>query len=130
MTCLFETITKVLCNIKQYKCIAMKIITLHSPIHIHELFNILHHKLNPLFQECRHRDITFTISGKDEVLEISQPDLYEGVLFSLSIHGSELWITRNEHYVDDVNSLTIESILNRLFKDVAGSRGTDLVQEG
>lgn len=108
----------------------MKIITLHSPIHIHELFNILQYKLNPLFHECRHSDINFTISGKDDVLEISQPDLYEGVLFSLHINGNELWITRNEHYVDDVNSLTIESILNRLFADVAGSRGTDLVREG
>ncbi|WP_184550527.1 hypothetical protein [Mucilaginibacter sp. FT3.2] len=108
----------------------MKIITLHSPIHIHELFNILQHKLNPLFEERRQSDIKFTVSGKDDVLEISQPDLYEGVLFSLEVVGHELHITRNEHYVDDVNSLTIESILNDLFADVAGKHGTDLVQEG
>jgi len=108
----------------------MKIITLHKPIHIHELFNILQHKLNPLFHERRHSDINFTISGKDDVLEISQPDLYDGVLFKLEIVENELHITRNEHYVDDVNSLTVESILNDLFADVAGRLGTDLVQEG
>ncbi|QEC75834.1 hypothetical protein [Mucilaginibacter ginsenosidivorax] len=108
----------------------MKIITLHSPIHIHELFNILQHKLNALFQERRQVDINFTISGHNDVIEISQHDLYDGVLFKLEIVGQELHITRNEHYVDDVNSLTVESILNDLFADVAGKRGTDLVQEG
>jgi hypothetical protein len=108
----------------------MKIITLHSPIHIHELFNILHHRLNELFHERRQSDINFTISGKDDVLEISQPDMYDGPLFNLQVDRHELKITRNEHYVDDVNSLTIESILNDLFADVAGRFGTDLVQEG
>lgn len=108
----------------------MKIITLHKPIHIHELFNILQHKLNPLFKERRQSDINFIISGKDDVLEISEPDLYDGVLFSLEIVDHQLHITRNEHYVDDVNSLTIQSILNDLFADVAGKHGTDLVQEG
>ncbi|MDN3581503.1 hypothetical protein [Mucilaginibacter flavus] len=108
----------------------MKIITLHKPIHIHELFNILQHKLNELFHERRQSHINFIISGKDDVLEISQPDLYDGPLFNLEVDGHKLKITRNEHYVDDVNSLTIESILNDLFADVAGRFGTDLVQEG
>ncbi len=108
----------------------MKIITLHSSIHIHELFNILQHKLNLLFHERRQKEINFTISGQNDVIEISQPDLYEGVLFKLEIVGHELHITRNEHYVDDVNSLTLESILNDLFADVSGRLGTDLVQEG
>jgi hypothetical protein len=108
----------------------MKIITLHSPIHIHELFNILQHKLNQLFHERRQVELHFTISGQNDVIGISQPDLYDGVLFKLEIVGHKLHITRNEHYVDDVNSLTIESILNDLFADVAGKRGSDLMQEG
>jgi hypothetical protein len=108
----------------------MKTITLHSPIHIHELFNILQHKLNQLFHERRQVELNFTIAGQNDVIEISQHDLYDGVLFKLEIVGNQLHITRNEHYVDDVNSLTIESILNDLFADVAGNRGTDLVQEG
>lgn len=108
----------------------MKIITLHAPIHIHELFNILQHKLNALFHERRQSAINFTISGHNDVIEISQPDLYEGVLFKLEIVDHELHIIRNEHYVDDVNSLTVESILNDMFADVAGKYGIDLVQEG
>jgi len=32
--------------------------------------------------------------------------------------------------VDDVNSLTLESVMNELFDDLSGNRGTDLVQEG
>lgn len=108
----------------------MKIITLHTAINITDLYNILQQKVNPLFHEQKQSDINFTITRKDDVIEISQPEMYEGVLFSIVIKGTELHITRNEHYVDDVNSLTVESILNDLFKDLAGDHGTDLVQEG
>jgi hypothetical protein len=109
----------------------MKIITLHTPINTDQLHSHLQ-KLNPLFKEQRQSDITFSIerSGED-VVEISQPELYaEDILFRIEIKGSELWITRSEHYVDDVNSLTVESILNDLFSDVSGKYGTDLVLEG
>lgn len=108
----------------------MKIITLHTAINITELYSILQQKVNPLFHEQKQNDINFIIARKDYTIEISQPEMYEGILFSIAIKGTELHITRNEHYVDDVNSLTIESILNDLFKDLAGDHGTDLVQEG
>lgn len=108
----------------------MKIITLHKPIKIQELYDLLLQKLNPLFHERRQSDIDFTVEQKNGSIEINGPEIYEGFLFNLTLNGAELWITRSEHYVDDVNSLTIESILNDLFKDLAGDSGTDLVQEG
>jgi hypothetical protein len=110
----------------------MKIITLHTPVDINELHSLLQQKLNPLFHERRKgdSDINFTIERKGDAIEIYGPEIYEGFLFSVTLNGAELWITRSEHYVDDVNSLTIESILNDLFKDIAGDHGTDLVQEG
>ncbi|WP_121812817.1 hypothetical protein [Mucilaginibacter kameinonensis] len=108
----------------------MKIITLHTDIDLNQLYLLLHEKLNPLFQEQRQSDLNFTVERKGEEVTISLPAVYDGVLFSIVINGHELWITRNEHYVDDVNSLTIESILNDLFGKVAGNLGTDLVQEG
>jgi hypothetical protein len=109
----------------------MKIITLHTPIIPDELLKHLLQKLNPLFREQRQEDINFKIERVGDAIEISQPELYEGVLFTLDVKGKELWITRNEHYVDDVNSLTIESILNSLFEDLTDdSRGVDLVVEG
>lgn len=108
----------------------MKIITLHTAINITDLYNILQQKVNPLFHEQKQSDINFTITQKDGTIEISQPEMYEGVLFSIAIKGPELHITRNEHYVDDVNSLTIESILNDLFNGLSRNQGTDLVQEG
>jgi hypothetical protein len=108
----------------------MKIITLHTPVDINELHNLLQQKLNPLFHERRQSDIDFTVERKNDAIEIYGPEIYEGFLFNLTLHGTELWITRSEHYVDDVNSLTVESILNDLFKDLAGDHGTDLVQEG
>ena len=108
----------------------MKIITLHKPVNIDELFTHINERLNPLFKEQRQSDITFTIINTPAGIEISQPDLYDGVLFTIAVQNDELWITRNEHYVDDVNNITIESILNSLFDEVSGSEGTDLVQEG
>ena len=108
----------------------MKIITLHKPIQISEVHYLLQQKLNLLFRERRQSDIDFNIEQKGDEIEISQPAIYDGFLFSITINGTELWITRSEHYVDDVNSLTLESILNDLFDDFSGNLGTDLVQEG
>lgn len=108
----------------------MKIITLHTAAHLSQLYLLLQEKLNPLFHERRQSDINFRVELNGGAIEILQPELYEGALFSIAINADELWITRNEHYVDDVNSLTIESILNDLFSDAAGDLGTDLVQEG
>lgn len=108
----------------------MKIITLHKPINPDELFNHINERLNPIFQKQRQSDISFKIENTPNGVEISQPDLYEGVLFTITVQDDELWITRNEHYVDDVNSITIESILNSLFDDLSDGLGTDLVLEG
>lgn len=108
----------------------MKIITLHKPVNVDQLYNHINERLNPIFQKQRQSDISFTIINAPEGIEISQPDLYEGVLFTITVQDDELWITRNEHYVDDVNSITIESILNSLFDDLSDGLGTDLVMEG
>jgi hypothetical protein len=108
----------------------MKIITLHKPVNQNELFEHIQERLNPLFKKQRQSNISFIISNTPSGIEIKQPELYEGVLFNIAVKADELHITRNENYVDDVNSITIESILNSLFKDISGDRGTDLLREG
>lgn len=108
----------------------MKIITLHTPVSINELYEHINEKLNPIFKEQRQSNISFTITNTSLGIEIAQTELYEGTLFTIAVQGDQLSITRNEHYVDDVNSITIESILNSLFDDIYGGQGTDLVQEG
>jgi hypothetical protein len=108
----------------------MKVITLHKRVNIDELFSHLQQRLNSLFKEQRQTDIDLQIFKADDAVEIAIPRLYEGALFQIAINGTELWITRNEHYVDDVNSLAIESILNQLFDDLSEGQGTDLVLEG
>ncbi|TSD63743.1 hypothetical protein FFF34_014320 [Inquilinus sp. KBS0705] len=108
----------------------MKIITLHKPVNIDQLFNHLQERLNPIFHQQKQSDISFTITNTPAGIEISQPELYDGALFTIAVQDDELWITRNEHYVDDVNSITVESILNSLFDDLSEGLGTDLVQEG
>ena len=109
----------------------MKIITLHNRIEIDELLNHLQQQLNKLFKQQRQSDIDFKIEKAGNAIKISQPELYPGdILYHIEVDGSHLNITRSEHYVDDVNSLTVESILNELFENISGKPGTDLVLEG
>jgi hypothetical protein len=108
----------------------MKIINLHKTVDINKLYELISQKLNPLFREQKQSDINFTIENKDGAIEISQPEIYEGVLFRLEANGTQLNITRSEHYVDDINSITVESILNILFEELSGDRGLSLTLEG
>jgi len=109
----------------------MKILNIHKTIKADELINLLDQKLNPLFHHQRHSDnISFIIENKEGIVEISCPEIYEGFLFRVEIKGRELHITRSEHYVDDVNSLTVESILNELFKEIAADGNVTFVLEG
>ncbi|HEY4325629.1 MAG TPA: hypothetical protein VGN20_16655 [Mucilaginibacter sp.] len=108
----------------------MKIIDIHTVVTADVVLRLLHGKLNQLFQQQRQSDLSFTIENLNGIVEIYQPDLYEGFLFRIEIKGTELLITRSEHYVDDVNSLTIESILYQLFEELAGDKGITFVLEG
>ncbi|MES2108540.1 MAG: hypothetical protein V4577_07330 [Bacteroidota bacterium] len=108
----------------------MKIINLHKTVNINELYELISQKLNPLFHEQKQSNINFTIENKDGAIEISQPEIYDDVLFRLEANGTQLNITRSEHYVDDINSITVESILNILFEEMSGDRGLSLTLEG
>jgi hypothetical protein len=108
----------------------MKILNIHKTIAPDELLHLLWEKLNPQFQEQRKSDLSFVSENKDGVIEISHPQLYEGVLYQIEVKGHELHITRSEHYVDDVNSLTIESILNELIAELAADGEVTFVLEG
>jgi hypothetical protein len=109
----------------------MKIITLHKRINTDELFKLIQLQLNPLFREQRRMNLDFVVERSGNVINIIQPELYPGdILYHIEVKGDELYITRCEHYVDDVNSLTVESILNDLFGILSGKPGTDLILEG
>jgi hypothetical protein len=108
----------------------MKILNIHKTITRAQLLQLLQKRLNPLFRQRRQSDINFISEDKDGLIEIFQPEIYEGFLFRIEIKGHELWITRSEHYVDDVNSLTIEAILNELFAELAEDGNVTLVLEG
>jgi hypothetical protein len=108
----------------------MKIIDIHRKITIDELYTLLHEKLNPQFQQQRESDISFNIENAGTFVEINQPALYEGYLFRIAIQETKLLIMRRADYIDDVNVLTIESILNGLFEELAGDIGITFVMEG
>jgi hypothetical protein len=108
----------------------MKIVNIHKTIAPDDLLHLLWEKLNPRFREQRQSDLSFVSENKDGVIEISHPQLYEGFLYQIEVKGHELHITRSEHYVDDVNSLTIESILNELIAELAADGEVTFVLEG
>ena len=108
----------------------MKIINIHKTVTADELLALIELKLDPLFKEQRQTEIHFIGEINDGGVEISQPELYQGFLFRIVIKGKELYITRSEHYVDDINSLTVESILNFLFAELAGEPGVTFILEG
>ena len=108
----------------------MKILDIHKTITPDQLLKFLRQKLNPLFKRQRQSDISFTIENKGGVIEISHPELYETFLFRIEIKGTELLLIRGADYIDDVNALTIESILNELFEELAGDTGISFILEG
>jgi hypothetical protein len=108
----------------------MKILNIHKTAKPVELHQLVQQKLNKRFEEQRQTAINFISEQKDGAIEISQPELYEGFLFRIEIKGQELHITRSEHYVDDVNSNTVESILNEIFEEIAANGNITLVLEG
>jgi hypothetical protein len=105
----------------------MKIITLHTRINPAELRNHIRENLDKRFAEQRRVNMHFEVSGDGNIIEISEPKEY-GFLYKIEVNGSELDMTRSEHWTDDVNSLTVESILNELIG--SGKYGSDLLQEG
>lgn len=108
----------------------MKIITLHKRIDVNKLYNQLKQNINPLFKKQRMEDIQFVITKVGNIIEIAEREIYHAILFHIEVIGDKLQITRNENYVDDVNSITLESIMNSMFEDISGKMGTDLVLEG
>ncbi|MES2269233.1 MAG: hypothetical protein V4520_20885 [Bacteroidota bacterium] len=103
----------------------MKIITANRPWDTDQLTQTLQQKVNPLFMEARQMDMQFNIVKDGDTIEISQPDYYEGYLFSIKVQGNKLYIAKSEHYVDDVNQITLQSILETLQMDSLG--GADIV---
>lgn len=108
----------------------MKIITLHTRVNASELRDHIRRRLEPMFRVHRHIDVRFEVKGSGNIIEIFQPDLDKDFQYRIEVKGPELHIKRSEHYIDDVDSLTVESILNDLFNDLSGKLGTDLLQEG
>jgi hypothetical protein len=115
---------------KQSNNIAMKIVNIHKTITADRLLNVINEKLDPLFAAQRQTPMHFIAELSDGAVEIFQREIYDGFLFRIELQGEELHITRSEHYVDDVNSLTIESILNEIFADLAKDGKVTLVLEG
>jgi hypothetical protein len=99
----------------------MKTIPVTKNITIEGLYEILRNKLNPIFQKRRQENISFDIVKNGDTIEIAQPELYEEFLFRLTAKENALELHQSEHYVDDINAITINSILDELFVEHLGA---------
>lgn len=105
----------------------MKIINTTKPILVDELHNYLKQHLNRLFSEHRNEDIDFEILLNGKSIVVQKPGLYDGFLFKLTATDTHLLeVAKSEHYVDDVNVLTLESILDKLFVEYLGATAPQL----
>ncbi|MCC8409364.1 hypothetical protein LJ707_10510 [Mucilaginibacter sp. UR6-1] len=94
----------------------MKIINTTKPLLVDNLYDYLKANLNRQFAEHRNEEINFDLLLNGQSIDIQKPDLYDGFLFRLTATGSNtLEVAKSEHYVDDVNVLTLESVLDDLF---------------
>ena len=104
----------------------MKIITANTRWNIDELFKTLLQNINPLFVKLRQESgIHFNVIKEGDTIEINQPEFYEGYLFRLTAQGNDLHIAKSEHYVDDINLITLQSIIDNLRMD--NQDGADIV---
>lgn len=103
----------------------MKIITAATPWNIDALTDVLKEKLNPLFKEHRQMAVDFNIIKDGDIIEINQPELYDGYLFRIEAKGNELYVAKSEHYVDDINFITLQSIIETL--QMEHREGADIV---
>ncbi len=100
----------------------MKTINATKPINIDELYQYLTENLNKFFTEQRQTDLTLDVIKQGETIRIEQPQVYEGFLFKLTAEQpNQLKVEKSEHYVDDVNALTLESILDGIFVKILGA---------
>ncbi|WP_107831149.1 hypothetical protein ABZR88_04720 [Mucilaginibacter yixingensis] len=103
----------------------MKIITSSVPWDISQIFITLQQQLNPLFKEHRGKDLQFKIEREGNKVLVSKPEMYDGYLFTIEAMGKELHIGKSEHYVDDVNQITLQSIIETLQMEIQG--GNDII---
>ncbi|GAB3928375.1 hypothetical protein [Mucilaginibacter myungsuensis] len=92
----------------------MKIITASTNWNTDRLYQTLQDKLDPLFKGARQIDAEVKVNKVADSIEVGIPEFYDGYLFKLTAEGRELHVAKSEHYVDDINQLTLQSILETL----------------
>jgi hypothetical protein len=86
----------------------------------HELFELFSESVNPRFADKLKTDLSLLITETADGIEIGQPGFYETYLYKIKVVGSEVHVGKSEHYVDDVNSLALEDIIDDIITQYLG----------
>lgn len=87
---------------------------------VHDLAVKLQAELPSAFDEKINTLAQLRIIEKGDLIEIWLPAPYEEYLYKININGSEVSVSKSEHYTDDVNSLALEDVLIATIIDFIG----------
>jgi hypothetical protein len=87
----------------------------------HELYELFAELINPRFKnKVKSGSLELLITNTSDGIEIGQPQYYDGYLYKVKISGNEVLVKKSEHYVDDVNSLALEDIIDNIIVEYLG----------
>ncbi len=86
----------------------------------HELFELFKEHVPERFSDKIKKELQLTITETAEGIEIGIPEFYETYLYKIKVVGSEVHAAKSEHYIDDVNNLALEDIIDETIVDYLG----------
>lgn len=83
--------------------------------------------LNSRFNDKIQTDLELSIVEKEDGIEIGQPEFYETFLYKIDVVGNDVNVSKSEHYVDDVNSLALDGIINSIIHEYIGDDNIETI---
>lgn len=87
----------------------------------HKLYELFCETLESRFDNKIKNGLKLGITETTEGIEIDVPGYYETFLYKIKIIGPEIHVSKSEHYIDDVNSLALEDLIDNIIVEYLGS---------
>ncbi|MBW4889178.1 hypothetical protein KXQ82_05600 [Mucilaginibacter sp. HMF5004] len=92
-----------------------------------ELYRLFSTSLNAGLTDKIKSDIHLVITQTTDGIEIGQPDFYETYLYKITINGNDVLVGKSEHYIDDVNSLALEDLIDNIITGYLGINSIETI---
>jgi flavorubredoxin len=92
-----------------------------------DLYELLCASVDQKFADKVKSDIKLAITESDHGIEIGQPHIYETYLYMIKIKGSDVLVSKSEHYIDDIYSLALEDIIDSIIVEYLGVKHIETI---